>query len=513
MIVSKNVKDVNVVGTASTGREAIEKAMELKPDIVFMDIHMPGINGIEAIRQIQDANKDILFVILTAYDFFDYAKDAINLGVFEYILKPISKNKVIDTLNKLKDAINSKRKVLLRELELKEKINRVIPFIEGQFISYQLYNLGTVNDIEFYEDIFNMDLRQGYAMTVLLDNFESKIREDNLKSSLEKQNLYDIFSMELKRMCPCLIGNPLLDRITAYIPIHGDSNSYEIRNKSIQIARKIMEKAKMNSNISFRIGIGRMYNVDNFSKSCNEAYLAASLPDSDLVMHFEDFVPSNSACDTYPLHKENTFSNRILTGNIRGAKEVFKEIYLWLISNYNEDIDKIKSKLIELLFVIEKSLPYNLDNFSTSKQSYIMSILKVNKSDLESQFINCLSDLAIELEAQRKSEIDGIIPKVLNYLDNNYYKNITLDDAAKSVNLSYHYFSKIFKDAIGKNFVDYLTELRIEKSMRFLENTSISIKEVCYQIGYNDPNYYCKIFKKLTGLTPTEYRANIQLSR
>jgi two-component system response regulator YesN len=82
-----------------------------------------------------------------------------------------------------------------------------------------------------------------------------------------------------------------------------------------------------------------------------------------------------------------------------------------------------------------------------------------------------------------------------------------LNDAAKSVNLSYYYFSKIFKDEVGKNFVDYLTELRIEKSMKFLRNNSMSIKEVCYKIGYNDPNYYCKIFKKITGMTPTEYRA------
>jgi two-component system response regulator YesN len=508
MIISKNMEDIDIVGTASTGREAVEKAIELKPDIIFMDIHMPGIDGIEAIRQIKAANSNALFVIITAYDFFDYAKDAINLGVSEYILKPINKSVVIETLNNLCNIIKQNRRLLLREVELKERINRITPFIEGQFVSYQLFTLGTIKDIDFYEDIFNMNLRQGYAVTVLLKSFEGKLKEDNFKLSIEKQNFYEKFSMELKRMCPCLVGNPLLDRITAFIPVAKEMDSYKIRNDSIRIAQQIIGRIKPKADIDYIIGIGRSYEVGSFNKSCNEAYMAASVPRGQAVMHFEDITPSNSVPDTYPTQKEAIFANRMLTGNIKGALEAFKDIYLWLISNYSEDMDNIKSKLIDLLFVIEKALPYKVSSFSKSKQSYILSILKTNSKEvLENQFIHVISQLSDEIQAQIKSEIDGIIPRVLKYLDNNYYKEITLADAAKSVNISYHYFSKIFKEEAGKNFSDYLTDLRIEKSMSFLENHSISIKEVCHKIGYNDPNYYCKIFKKVTGMTPTEYRA------
>ncbi|MDF2840101.1 MAG: DNA-binding response regulator [Clostridia bacterium] len=508
MIISKNMDDVEIVGTASSGREAIEKALELKPDIIFMDIHMPGIDGIEAIKQIKAANSNALFVIITAYEFFDYAKEALNMGVSEYLLKPINKSKVIETLQGLNQVINQKRKHLLREVELKERINRILPYIEGQFISHQLFNIGMVSEIGFYEDIFNMKLRQGYAITVLLENFECKGKEDNFKLNLEKQNFYEAFCLELKRICPCLIGNPLLDRITAFIPVEEASDSYEIRNQAINIGKKIMERVRLNTGNRYRIGIGRKYEVASFNKSCNEAYMSASVPNGQAVMHFEDITPSNNILDTYPLHKESIFANRMLTGNINSAKEAFKDIYLWLVSNYSEDIDKIKSKLIDLLFVIEKTLPYKISSFSKSKQAYILSIVKTNnKEELEGQFMQLLSELSEEIQEQIRSEIDGIIPKVLKYLSNNYHENITLDDAAKSVNLSYHYFSKIFKDEVGKNFVDYLTELRIEKSMKILENHRISIKEVCHKIGYNDPNYYCKIFKKITGMTPTEYRA------
>ncbi|MFZ5351423.1 MAG: response regulator transcription factor [Bacillota bacterium] len=511
MIIAKNIKDIDIVGTAVSGREAIEKAVELKPDIVFMDIHMPGIDGMEALRQIRTANSDIAFVILTAYDFFDYAKEAINLGVSEYLLKPINKQKVIETIEKLKENIKHKRKSLIRELELKEKLNRITPYIEEQFISYHLFNIGTVRDIEFYEDIFKVELKQGYAMTILLEHFEGEIKEDSIKLSIEKQNLYEAFRLELKRLCPCLIGNPLLDRITAFIPVEDELDTYEIRNRSIQIAKRIIDKVRVNTSLKYKIGIGRRYRVDCLTKSFNEAYIAASVPDGQGIMHFEDITPSNNDTDNYPAHFESTFANRIVSCNIRGAMEVFKEIFFWLKNSYCSDTDKVKSRLIDLIFVTDKALPYKLADMSKMKQGYVTGILKSSSfEELESQFVQFLSDLSFELESRRKSELDGIIPNVLKYLDDNYYKNITLDDAAKRVNLSYHYFGKIFKDEVGKNFVDYLTELRIEKSMRFLSNSKISIKEICHKIGYNDPNYYCKIFKKITGMTPTEYRSSIQ---
>lgn len=512
MIISKNMNNVEVVGTAASGREAVEKALELNPDVIFMDIHMPGIDGIEAIRQIKAANSNALFVIITAYEFFDNAKEAINLGVSEYLLKPINKNKVIETLNNLSLEINQRRKLLLKEVELKEKINRIIPFIENQFISNQLFNLGIYSDIEFYEDIFDMSLKQGYSVTVLLGNPESKGKEDNSKLVKEKQSFYELFSVELKKRCSCILGSLLPDRITAFIPVEEETTHEEAQAQSMMILGKINERLQMGSELKYKIGIGKRHRVGHFNKSCYEAYLAASAEMGQSVVHFNDLPPENDVLESYPMHKEISFTNRMLTGNIQGAKEVFKEIYIWLVNNYQGALEDIKSKLIDLLFVIEKALPNKINTYSKSKQAYILSILKAdNQETLESLFMHIISELALEIQEQIRNETDGIIPKVLTYLNNNYSKDINLDDAAKSVNMSYHYLSKIFKDEVGKNFVDYLTELRIEKSMKFLENLSMSIKEVSHSIGYNDPNYYCKIFKKVTGMTPTEYRSAINI--
>jgi two-component system response regulator YesN len=512
MIISKNVKDIDIVATASSGREAIEKALGLKPDIVFIDIHMPGIDGIEAIRQIKSVNSDTLFVILTAYEYFDYAKEALNLGVFEYLLKPINKNKLIETLNNISIEINKKRVSLIREIELKERMNKLIPSLEAQFVSDKLFSTGVQKEMEFYESIFGMNLKQGYAMTVLFDGVDNKSKEDSMKLNNQKQNFLDVFIIKLKSLCPCLIGNPLSDRIIVYVPTDEQENGDNVKIKSIEIGKKVIEKIKGLTNLKYQIGIGRKYDVESFGKSCSEAYIAATNADGQSVGHFEDVDSSNSNVENYPIHKESIFSNCLLTANIKEAKEVFEEIYVWLINIYGEDIDRIKSKFIDLIFLAEKTLPYKSKELDELKDTYILNILRINSSDeLRVQFKSYLTELALEIENQKKSDVDGIIPAILDYVNNNYAYDISLNDVAKSVNLSYHYFSKIFKDEIGKSFTDYLTELRLEKSMKLLANPNISIKEVCQKIGYNDPNYYCKTFKKVTGMTPTEYRTFLNM--
>ena len=512
MIISKNFKDINIVATASSGREAIEKAVSFKPDIVFMDIHMPGIDGIEAIRQIKSVNSDTLFVILTAYEYFDYAKEALNLGVFEYLLKPINKNKLIETISNINIAINKKRGTMIRELELKERMSKIIPSLEAQFISNKLFNTGILNDMDFYENIFGINIKQGYAMTVLLGGSDGKGKEESLKLNAQKQSFYDTFNIKIKSLCQCLVGMPVSDRIIVYIPTDSRTEADIIKNKALEIGKRVIEKIKGMSNLAYQVGIGRRYDIENFSKSCNEAYIAATKAKERDFMHFEQISMNNSSFNTYPLHRETAFSNSILTANVKEAKEAFEDIYIWLTSFYGNDIDRIKSKFIDLFFIVEKMLPYKLEELDELKQKYVLNILKISsKDELRIQFLNYLSELAIEIQNQKKGDIDGIIPTVLEYLNNNYYCDISLNDVAKSVNLSYHYLSKIFKDEVGKSFTDYLTELRLEKSMKLLANQNISVKEICQKIGYNDPNYYSKAFKKITGMTPTEYRLFISM--
>lgn len=510
-IVERFVGGVEVVGTAKSGREAIEKVLELKPDIVFMDIHMPGIDGIEAIKQIKAAGIEVTFVIITAYEYFSYAKEAINLGVHEYLLKPINRNKVVETLEGICAEIASKREAVQREMQLKEKMNKVLPHLEGQFIYSRLFDGNAVKDVEFYEELFGMRIGYGYVMLAVVEDNEDRGSLEGIKDSLDRQRFYEIFSHELKSMCQCLIGPPLLDKVPAYIPVDEKTDTYEVRNNSIAVAEKLTARINRSVAIKYRIGIGRCYDINNFSKSCKEANISAAIKGGDYAVHFEDIMTVGSNIDLYPESQEKELIRRLLAADDRGAEDAFESIFLWLTMNYKEDMDRIKSRLIELFFQIKRSVPYYSGDEGPLAGEFLNSVIRLQ--DLRELKVVCSMNLKQAISAMkdmRESEINGLSQKVKKYLAENFHRDISMDDAAKETNLSYHYFSKLFKDSMGKSFVEYLTELRVEKSRELLRETNDSIKEICYKIGYSDPNYYCKIFKKATGMTPTEFRENQQ---
>ncbi|SHK36827.1 response regulator [Paramaledivibacter caminithermalis] len=512
-IVDKYVSDVEVIGTAQTGREAIEKAMEFKPDIIFMDIRMPGIHGIEAVRQIKERINNIYVVIISAYEHFSYAKEAVNLGVCEYLLKPISKNKVIDVLNKLKREILDKRKAMQREIVLMERINKIIPHMENQLIYSLLFGSMELKDIEFYEEIFEMKINHGYVMIGKIIETENQNKEGSLKNSILKQEFYELFSSQLKDMVPCLIGASLIDRIVAYIPIDKEKDSYDARNNAIYIAERISEKIYEKIKISYKIGLGKDYDIEDFTKSYNEAQASLLIPSEEIITHFEDIAPMFKNNYSYPVVMEKRLSHNILIGDVDGSKEIFEDIFNSIILLYGRDIVKVKSKLVELFSVLMREIPYNYEENDFMTQNFLMNIFKIkNIEELRLCFIDFLNSFIRAIALSREKEMDGLITKAVDYIKENYAKDISLDDVAREINMSYHYFSKFFKDSLGRSFIDYLTQLRIDKSKEFLNDRSMSIKEISYKIGYNDPNYFSRIFKKITGITPSEYRINNKMN-
>ncbi len=133
-IIEKNFGQSCIVEHAYTGRSVIELAEKFKPDIAIIDIHMPGINGIEAMKEIRKINKSIIFIIMTAFDKFNYAKEAIILGVMEYLTKPVNQTVIIEVLQKAMDNIEAERTRRSNDLMIREKLEIVIPIIESDFI-------------------------------------------------------------------------------------------------------------------------------------------------------------------------------------------------------------------------------------------------------------------------------------------------------------------------------------------------------------------------------------------
>ena len=241
-----------IVETAKTGRVVIEKAETFHPDIVFMDIHMPGINGIQAMREIRKFNNSALFYVISAYDKFDYAKDAIDLGVEKYLTKPISKGKIISVVEEATAKVDKVRDQRSNLLKIQEKLETVIPVVESSYVSALLFQK-EMQAADYYQQ-----LGQSYENGRLVSPVGMNVKA---------QSFYPEFRDVVKSAFPCVVGNIMSNRIPVVVPCEISQNPYEDRIDLVEKARELVARLENRLDAKFRVGIGRIWEMAEMERS------------------------------------------------------------------------------------------------------------------------------------------------------------------------------------------------------------------------------------------------------
>ena len=511
-IIEKSFNDVIVAGTARSGREAIEKAESLKPDIIFMDIKMPGINGIEAIKEIRSRLNNVMFVILTAYDQFDFAKEALKLEVMEYLLKPVNRDKIVKTVRKTVEVISRNREKWKRELEMKERLESVLPILESGFIYSMLFFDDHSRELDSYREILELEEEGGYIVTVKLGEAKKDVAAGNRAGAgINNQTFYACFRDVFKGKCKCLIGPLMLNRIFVFIPVSAKEDESYMKHEAISIAEHVYNALMEKLGVDIFIGIGRVYcDLENIPRSYEESLRAVNFLAGSGLMHIMDVPVEAGYVSEYPYEKEKLLLDKAASGETEVCIQAFNEIYEWLFKEYPASLRSIKKKLLELMVLIHRlGCNYKIeDEGYFIAGDYIEDFLSIEDPvELKvccRERIEHVSQAISDLKENRVNS--GLILKAMKYIKENYQNEITLEDISREVNISSHYFSKLFKDEVGENFIDYITSLRIQKSKELLTENQLRIKEICFEIGYGDPNYFSRIFKKVVGITPTEYK-------
>ncbi|GAA0069976.1 hypothetical protein UT300003_14990 [Clostridium sardiniense] len=313
IIINKKFKNARVVGVANSGEEALSLTEKLNPDVIFISVSIPGVNGFDVAKIIKKKYYDKKIVLMSIYDDFEFVKKALKIKVDDYILKPIRAEKIVEVL----------------------------------------------------DEFINTD--KGYCINKNKNNFLEGLREGDYKKS--KDNLGELI-INLKELSMC----------------------------------------------------------------------------------------------------------------------VAKDYYDQILCDINDAVTFRNNK-------INKAIEY---------KNTLRSCTSIN--DIENNLITILDDLFDILINEEDGNGDYELKYILNYIEKNFRSNIMLQDVANHIKVSTPYLSKTFKKHMGTNFNRYVTNRRIEEAKYMLSNTNISISELTFNIGYNEPNYFCKVFKKIEGMTPLEYR-------
>jgi len=494
---------------AKTGRSVIELAEEYRPDIAIMDIQMPGINGIEAMKEIRSFSKGTVFIVMSAYDKFDYAKEAIKLGVMEYITKPMERTKIVAAIRKGMNRIDADREKRSNELLVKEKLETVEPIIESGLIYNILLQEHFREDIDSYKTILGLDSDYGFMLAVVCgDEQQGNHMTNAVGSSVKISARYREVRENLKEQFRCVVGTVMANKIAVLVPCPEAFDDYNERIELINRARDLARNLRKKTEIRFRIGIGSVKNLDNMSESYQEA-LRALVATTGTVAHVADLPIGCEYEENYPVDLEKAIFENLEKGDMDGAVVSADNYFEWMRETNNSNIMGIKLKILEFALWGER-IAYNnggqIYKF-TSRNEYLPQIMEMDDLDsMKSWFLKKIGDACSNILSKREEKSSSIIEQAKDYIRSHYAKDISLDEVSRKVNISPYYFSKIFKEETGENFIEYLTGIRIDKAKELLMNTEYSMKEICMMCGYSDPNYFSRSFKKNVGISPTEYK-------
>ena len=495
-IIEKNFPSDTRLFTALSGSSALETVMKEQIDIIFMDINMPGLNGLETVKFILQSKPDSVIVILSAFDRFQYAQEAVNLGVYRYLTKPVNRNTVVETLRNAMNIVDQKRGRKNSEEELHKKLDIVSPMVESDFI-YSAALSGT-KDVSEYFSYFGIT---GSAWCFCCLEFPGMDEKRQNESYEEIRRL-------LRSRVQCITGSFMANRLASffYFPIDGDEDT--VTEKAKETIASLYNILCIHVASGIRGGISTFFtDADMTGTAYNEALEAlSSTPASGGIIFAERNAGKKRDLDP-GIIAESIFG-RVRAGDASSIHHLLNSYGAALQDSYGGDMGKVKNAIFELLVNVrnittEIDCNYRNDEFLSAFS--VLSAADSMSAVLEFTGKRC-EECATDVMQFSQTKDNPIVKKAEDYIEKRMSEDLSLEDVAEAINVSPFYLSRLFKEVRGENYINYLTDLRMRKARELLKNPRSSIKEISSEVGFNDQNYFSRIFKNKFGMTPTEFR-------
>lgn len=498
---------MELVGVAHNGIEAYEAVREQKPDILITDIRMPGFSGLELIEKVKDICPDMEVIIISGYAHFEYAQQAIRFGVGHYLLKPINKAELTETLEKLGKRI-SERQVSERDKQvLLEKAQKNDDEMRSRLLTMILKGEAFSVNAEILKAQYGIECRPG-----LIQPFCMKMdcEEDTLGCSS--------VSVLMEKSLEILDRNLSGKGLETIIEIQGfycvgllnyESRMQEEVRRLLKNALSQMELQKaIFKSVEFSMALGiPVRDVKELGRS------GAEIPDlirqrlvkgcGRLLEHQEDYMPLQSEKLLEKYVREITYAAEAM------STELADEAAVYLLEKVNEIKKPRGCDILELVYSAADVFTacIQIPNRAESLMAFRRQCEQC--SDTEKLFEalrNFQQKYIREIEEKRENDRVRPIRKAKEYIQNHYGEPITLEEVSSEVGLSPTYFSVLFKKTEGEGFARYLIRVRIEQAKIFLRENNLPVTEICRKVGYNDLKHFTQTFEKITGVKPSTYR-------
>lgn len=499
------------VAAVENGQEALALLTQERFDIMVTDIQMPRMNGIELIKEARKLDPMMKIIVISGYAEFEYAQESIKLNVSDYLLKPFASRRLLEVVLRVKEGAE-REKAERSELEsLRAHLRKNLSALREKLLM-DILNHGFAGP-ENLEDLRYLglgDLEGEICRVVVME-----IPENYLRSAGEEEKY--LLNMQFCRQVERL----LTESAYRHLLLNNRRNTVTviIINPDEELPMRLEEwltQLRLALDRPVVIGVGHAYRgLDDLPVSYREACVALQYRYShgpNRVFSVQDVNLDNPFYHKhfYHLHRHPIFDH-LRTGTAQSVRaDLAAFIEELRCSSINpESLRVIASNLIFMACIVVNELGYNPDEILGVDFSPSRDVNQAESLDeLEEYLVVFFDRITGFIAKKRASRNQQLVDEIRRHVEENFATDINLSDLAKQYKISPGYLSLLFSERTGKSFVEYLTERRIRKAKELLRNTDLRVYEVAHAVGYNDPFYFSNCFKRLVGVTPTEFRDN-----
>ncbi|GAE30877.1 response regulator transcription factor [Halalkalibacter hemicellulosilyticus] len=494
-------------GEAKNGQDGKDLIRRVKPDIVITDIYMPILNGLEMIQELKEDCLHSKVIILSGYNDFEYARQAMRLNVADYLSKPASLDTITEVLERMINQLQHERTEQKQMEELENKVVVYESLVEKEWVKSVV--TGTANVLSVPKSIQHYIAKWKYKNHAVL----AITYDEPLQNTSFYHSDWNLFRFACNNIINDLMEETFSDfqyfevhLFQGILTIHSEQDSELFMDSLHNIAQKIENSIQSFLQVKVNVSIGSILsNWEQLQDSMKAALERTVIPTSVSPLSEKAIVTNalwtngmevsqklseaiRHADETAARHVILSFFEKLKDQPYHQAAAVRLGIEMWTIMTYS--LHDIGMNLSEIL-------PENKDLI------YELSVL-TNWTELQQFIEKKTKQICIHQSWDENKKHRQLVEQIVEYVNEHLSENITLQDIANELYISRNYLGQIFKNIVGESFKNYITRIRMERAKKMLQEGNYLIYEVSEKVGFGNPAYFTTTFKKFTGLTPTD---------
>lgn len=503
------------VGDAGDGEMALPLIRKLRPDVLITDIKMPFMDGLTLSRMVAKEFPNMKIIILSGHDDFDYARQAIQIGVEQYILKPVTRETLKKVLLEVKEKIDSEKEKKMYMEKFQSEMHEYELMSRRTFFEKVFSGRLPVHDIYTEMEKLSLDL-EGPCYNLIMVSAQRKRKSSEGPDSVQFIRCQDEMMHYFLRFHEYLIFNWNIN--TYGILVKGESDRMDTYiQRALQNITRIYSEVEQDYDwyVATGMTVERLSQLAECYNKVNHSLTLRYLSPEDHVITktVEDFAINNDDANLEKLdvNKVNPeILNRFLENGLESEVDEF-------INNYFLSLQEpLKSKLFRNYLVLNvrfvtlayaESLGCSQEEFIRSADAENIPDFNSSLDDLKKYAHKLIMQAILVREKESNDRSHTILKSAVEYIEEKYAEeSISLNDVAAVIDVSPNYFSAIFSQEMGVTFIEYVTKKRMDKAKKLLRQSDMHTAEIAMEVGYKDPHYFSFVFKKTQGCTPREYR-------